>query len=267
MYFGFEKISAAYGKRKILDELTLEVKKGEFLALCGRNGCGKSTLLKTFSGAVKPCGGRVILEEKPLFGHKRRDIAKKIAYLPQFCQIPGDIDVGTLVSYGRYPHRKIGHGLTAEDREIIRGTLELTELSDAAEREVRSLSGGERQRAWIAMTLCRQPDILILDEPAAHLDLGYQLETMELLSRLVHEKNLTVLCVLHDLNLAARYCDRMAFLSGGRVFAVGSTGEMMTEENIAEVFGISARIASDDVDGRVYCIPQGRIGGTEGGRG
>lgn len=265
MYFGFDGIRAAYGKRNVLDGLTLEVKRGEFAAVCGRNGCGKSTLLKTFSGALKPCGGRVVFEGKPLKEYNKRDIAKKIAYLPQFSEVPGDIDVRTLVSYGRYPHRKWGGGLTAEDRDVISETLELTGLKDSRDRELRSLSGGERQRAWIAMTLCRCPEIVILDEPAAHLDMGYQIETMELLDRFVRERNLTVLCVLHDLNLAARYCDRMIFISGGKVFADGCPDEVMTEENIVRVFGISARIVTDPADGRLYCIPYGRKEFTEEG--
>ena len=257
MYFGFDNIRAAYGKRTVLDGLTLEINKGEFAAICGRNGCGKSTLLKTFSGTVKPAGGHVIFEGRAIGEYKKRDIAKKIAYLPQFSEVPGDIDVWTLVSYGRYPHQRFGRGLTAENREVIDETLEMTGLLDSRDREVRSLSGGERQRAWLAMTLCRCPEIVILDEPAAHLDMGYQIETMELLGRLVRERNLTVLCVLHDLNLAARYCDRMSFISGGKVFADGTPGEVMTEENIGEVFGISAQIVTDSADGRLFCIPYG----------
>ena len=184
MYFGFERITVSYGKHAVLSDVTLEVPRGSITVLIGRNGCGKSSLLKTVSRAVKPKAGRVILEGRSLMAYTPRQLAKRIAYLGQAVPMPSDIDVETLVSYGRYPHTAPGRGITAHDRDVIDRVLRQTGLEAIRNRTLTTLSGGELQRARIAMNLAQEPSVLILDEPTTHLDLGYQLELLELLRRL-----------------------------------------------------------------------------------
>lgn len=259
MYFGFSDITVSYGRKNVLDHVTVSVEKGEFVTVCGKNGCGKTSLLKTFSGAVVPVSGEVVFEDRGVKTYPRKELAKKIAYLPQFNSAPEDIDVRTLVSYGRYPYRKFPYGFAKDDRTAVEETLEMTGLSSIAEREVRTLSGGERQRAWIAMTLCRRPEVLVLDEPAAHLDIGYQTEVMELLAKLKSNMGLTVLAVLHDLNTAAAYSDRMVILDGGSVAASGSPKEVLTEENLGRIFGIRASVIHDERAGYPYFLPLRKI--------
>ena len=164
MYFGFKNITIKYGDNEVLKDVTIDFPKGKTSTIIGANGCGKSSLLKIVSRAVKPTTGEVIFCGKPLKSYNTKDLAKKIAYLPQIHTSPEDIDVKTLVSYGRFPYKKWGRGLTQEDIKIIDETIALTGLKSIEDRMLNNLSGGERQRAWIAMTICQQPEIIILDE-------------------------------------------------------------------------------------------------------
>lgn len=169
MYFGFQDIYASYGKKEILRGLTLDIPRGKIVTLIGQNGCGKSTLLKTVSKAVIPKSGKVVYLDKKLSSYPPKQLAQRIAYLSQVHESPPDIDVRTLVSYGRFPHSRFGRGLTAEDGEIIDRALALTGLTHLKDRILATLSGGERQRAWIAMTIAQEPEILILDEPTTYV--------------------------------------------------------------------------------------------------
>lgn len=184
MYFGFKDITIQYGKKKILENLSVEFPKGKITTIIGKNGCGKSSLLKTVSKAVLPRQGEVIYEGKRLDRYSPKFLAQKIAYLAQVHTSPPDIDVRTLVSYGRYPYSKFGRGLTEKDTVIIDNALERTGLSGLQNQILATLSGGERQRAWIAMTICQEPEILILDEPTTYLDISYQVEVLELIRKL-----------------------------------------------------------------------------------
>ena len=256
MFFGFEHISVAYGKHTVLRDVTLEVPQGEISVLIGRNGCGKSSLLRTVSRAVKPRLGRVIWNDRPLADYTPRQRACGIAYLGQSLPTVAAIDVETLVSYGRYPHTVAGRGLTAHDREVIDRAIEQTGLDALRNRALTTLSGGELQRARIAMNLAQEPSVLILDEPTTHLDIGYQLEIMELLRRLNRSLGLTVLMVLHDIDLAARYADRIFGLANGYLAVDGSADEVITAENMRMLFGIEAEILQDEENGCPYVRPQ-----------
>ncbi|MDR0856142.1 MAG: ABC transporter ATP-binding protein, partial [Clostridiales bacterium] len=174
MYFGFQNISIKYGKKRVIENLSADFPKGKIVTIIGKNGCGKSSLLKTVSRAVRPDTGAVIYEDRPLNSYKPKFAARKIAYLPQVRDSPPDIDVKTLVSYGRYPHIRFGRGMTRADADTVDRALRLTGLAHLKYQTLATLSGGERQRAWIAMTICQEPEILILDEPTTYLDVGYQ---------------------------------------------------------------------------------------------
>lgn len=255
MYFGFQNISAAYGKTQIIRNLTLEVCKGETVTIVGPNGCGKSTLLKTVFGRSR-ISGDVILKGRPISDYKPKERGRCLSYLPQVHTGLPDIDVKTLISYGRYPHMRFGRGLSMNDKRIIDDTVEFTGLSAITDRQLSTLSGGELQRARVAMAVCTRPEILMLDEPTTHLDIGCQIEVLELIRRLKDELGMTVLTVLHDLNLAARYSDRMVAIKDGAIFAEGTHKEIMTEENLHELFGISANIRTDPKSGVPYFVPR-----------
>lgn len=252
MYFGFDRLTVAYGRgRPILRALTLELAQGEITALVGPNGCGKSTLLKTVPGLLRPSAGEVIYRNAPLRALAPRKAAQKIAYLGQFHTAPGDLPVRTLVGYGRYPHGRDA----ARNRAIVDDALARTGLTALANRPLATLSGGERQRAWIAMALCQQPEILLLDEPTTYLDVGYQLEVLELVRALRDELGMTVLMVLHDLNLAARYADRLCAMRAGAIVSDGSPGAVLTPAMLREVFGIAAEVHRDETNNCPYFIP------------
>ena len=246
MYFGFHNVSIAYGKKLILDNVSMEFEKGKITTIIGPNGCGKSSLLKTIPRTVTPMSGTAIFEDKPIKKYSPKELAKKIAYLPQIHSSPDDIDIRTLVSYGRYPYKKFGSGLTEEDNRIIDETLELTGLSHLSTRLMNNLSGGEKQRAWIAMTICQQPEILLLDEPITYLDVGYQVEVLELVRELCDRLHITIVMVLHDMNFTARYSDRIYVLKDRHVHTYGDPKQVIEAENLKQVFHIGSQLYHDE---------------------
>lgn len=256
MYFGFRDVSVSYGKHAVLEHINMEFERGSVTAIIGPNGCGKSSLLKTVSRVVAPKSGSPIYQDRPIRDYTPKELAKRIAYLPQVHVSPQDIDIRTLVSYGRYPYQRFGSGLTAADRDIIDETLELTGLAHMGDRLLNDLSGGEQQRAWIAMTICQQPEILLLDEPITHLDIGYQVEVMDLVRALRERLNITIVMVLHDMNFTARYADLVYALKDRRVYGCGSPDDIMNRENMREVFHINARILRDEKNGCPVIIPE-----------
>ncbi|MBQ9764781.1 MAG: ABC transporter ATP-binding protein [Lachnospiraceae bacterium] len=255
MYFGFKNMMIRYGNKTVLEDITTEFPKGSVVTIIGQNGCGKSSLLKTVSKAVTPKSGDILYEDKPLSSYRPKDLAKKIAYLPQVHNSPPDIDVRTLVSYGRYPYSRLGRGLTSDDAKVIDETLALTGLTHLQDRILSTLSGGERQRAWIAMTICQEPEILILDEPTTYLDISYQVEVLELVKHLNQKLGLTIIMVLHDLNLAARYSDYLYAIQGGQLHACGTPREVLTRTNLKHIFNIDANICEDEWNSCPYFIP------------
>lgn len=255
MYFGFENITITYDKKTVLKNLSMEVPKGKIVTLIGQNGCGKSSLLKIISKANRPKSGKVLFCDRELKSYKPKLLAQKIAYLAQVHCSPPDIDVRTLVSYGRYPYTRAGKGLSQKDREVIDNCIELTGLQHLQTNQLATLSGGERQRAWIAMTIAQEPEILILDEPTTYLDIGYQMEVLELVRDLNQKLDITILMVLHDLNLAARYSDYLYVIKDGSLYAQGTPQEILTENNLRNVFSIEAFIKNDDGHSCPYFIP------------
>lgn len=258
MYFGFENISIAFDNKTILEDINIEFPREKASCIIGANGCGKSSLLKTITKTVKPKTGRVIYNDKPLKSYSVKDIAKKIGFLPQVRNSPPDIDVRTLVSYGRYPYKKLGQGLSRKDRKVIDKSLEKTGIKHLQSRNLGNLSGGERQRAWIAMILCQEPEIMILDEPITYLDIGYQIEVMELIKDLVEEEKITVIMVLHDINLAARYSDMIFSIKNKTIEESGSAKEVLNREEILKIYNIDSRIIIDEKYDKPIIIPEKR---------
>ncbi len=235
-------VEAAYDADPVLRGASLQVAAGDFMALCGPNGSGKSTLLRIMARLMKPSAGEVVLHEQGIDTLARRALARKLAIMPQSPRTPPSVTVRELVAYGRSPHTSWLHPAGAEDRAIIDRAVDTCDLHALAPREVQSLSGGERQRAWLAMAIAQQPGVLLLDEPVSALDVAHQLSVMALLERINRERGTTIVIVLHDINLAARYCRSLALMRDARIHAAGPMGAVLTEAHLETVFGVPARV-------------------------
>ena len=247
-------LTLGYDRRIVIEELSVNLPVRQITAIVGANGSGKSTLLKAFSRVLAPLDGRVVLDGEPIHHMPSGRLAQRMSILPQAAQSPDGLTVGQLVSYGRYPHRRWFAPLGEEDWEQIRWALDIVGLTALEDRFVSSLSGGQQQRVWIAMTLAQGADALLLDEPTSHLDMCHQLEVMELLTRLNSEQDKTVVMVLHDLNLAARYAGHMIVLHEGKVLSQGSPEEVMNPETVRQAFGVEAHITADPHRGTPMCV-------------
>ena len=255
-----ENLSLSYDSDTIIvHELSLQIREGTITALVGPNGCGKSTLLRGLSRLLKPVKGNVHLDGRDIHAMKAKDLAKQLGILPQSPTAPEGLTVHELVAQGRYPHQNWFQQWSREDERIVEEALTITNLTMFADRPVDTLSGGQRQRAWIAMALAQQTDVLLLDEPTTYLDLAYQMDVLDLLDDL-NEQGRTIVMVLHDLNQAARYADTVVALRGGQIVAQGTPEQVMTPENILQVFGLKAEVVSDPVTGTPMCVPIGRRG-------
>lgn len=250
-----ENLTLAYLDKAVIENLSSQIPDGQITALVGANGSGKSTLLKGLARILKPRSGAVYLDGKAIHVQATREVARQLAILPQGPEAPEGLTVQELVFYGRFPYQRALSGPSLEDRKSVEEALAATELTQFAERPVGSLSGGERQRAWIAMALAQGTSILLLDEPTTFLDMGHQLEVLQLLQRLNREEGRTVVMALHDLNHAARTAHHMIALVRGAVFAAGPPGEVMTSEILKNVFGIEADIIPDPRSGAPLCLP------------
>ncbi|OJV99917.1 MAG: iron-dicitrate transporter ATP-binding subunit [Chloroflexi bacterium 54-19] len=262
-----ENVRVGYGEKIILSELSLEIRRGEITALVGPNGSGKSTLLKGMARLLKLHSGTVFLEGEELTKMANSEIARRLAVLPQAPTAPAGLTVGELVEQGRYPHAGPMRMLRKQDHEAIGRALELTGTLEFANRPLENLSGGERQRAWIALTLAQATPVLFLDEPTTFLDIGHQLEVLELVGQLNREQGMTIVMVLHDLNQAAQYAHRMVVLRKGSIVADGAPAEVMTGEVLEKVFNIKAHIVTDPASGRPVFLPYAVVKNEEVGRG
>lgn len=247
------KVSYAGGRAPVLDGLSLEFRPRALTALVGPNGCGKSTLLKAIMGFLPLGGGRVTLGGTPLRRLSRRAMARRIGYLPQECECPEYMNLGELVSLGHYARRGLFGGPGPGERERFQRALDQVGLTAQARTPMSQLSGGQRQRAWIAMVLAQDTEVLLLDEPVNHLDLKYQFQLMSLIRHLVEFCNRTVICVLHDVNLAATFADEVVMLRDGRLVAHGSADGVLTAHSLERVFDVHADVF--ERQGRRVCLP------------
>lgn len=245
-----QHLSAGYGQTRIIDDETLGIEAGTITGLIGPNGSGKSTLLNVMNGFRSPLAGEVLLKDKPLsaFSHKQR--AAEVACLTQHPVAPEGITVAELVSYGRYCHSKGMGWFKTRDQVSVKDAIHTVHLTEYADTLVSELSGGQRQRAFIAMTLAQNSPIMMLDEPTTYLDLPNQLETLELLKELNQKHQKTIVVILHDLNQAASYCDRLVCMADGHVKAAGQPGDVLTHDLLASAFHVTADIDYRDGEQR-----------------
>lgn len=232
-----KNLTFAYRSNKILDDLNVIMEDAEVLGLVGPNGSGKTTLIKCIDRILKPKGS-ILLDGREIESMNQQEIARQIGYVPQASSTPLATTVFDTVLMGRRPH--ISWRVSDYDLDTVAETLELLNLQDLAMRDFAQLSGGQKQKVLIARALAQEPAILLLDEPTSNLDMKHQLDVMETISSLVKDKGISAVMAIHDLNLAARFSDKLVMLKDGKVYAVGSPNELLSERNIRDVYGVEA---------------------------
>lgn len=251
-----KELQTGYGEKTVIKELSLMIPSNKISVIIGANGCGKSTLLKSLSRLLKPKCGAILLDDKSINDYFSKNIAKMIGLLPQSPVIPEGITVADLVSRGRYPYQKMFQGMTKTDYKAVEEALELMGILDLADVSVDELSGGQRQRVWIAMSLAQDTDILLLDEPTTFLDIAYQVDILEKLTELNRKKGTTIVMILHDINLSAKYGDYLIAMKKGAVVATGTPEEIVTEEIMKEIYDLDCIVCEDPLCGAPYIIPR-----------
>ena len=249
-----KNLNISYGNLDIVKDLNLDIPKGKITTIIGSNGCGKSTILKTIARIIQAKSGDIFVNNINIKEQSPKDLAKVMAVLPQSPQAPRGLTVEELIAYGRFPHQKGFGKMRKEDEDIVTWALKSTGIEDFRERPMEALSGGQRQRAWIAMALAQQTEILILDEPTTYLDLAHQLEILKLLEELNRKQGTTIIMVIHELNNAARFADHMIGVKKGKVVCQGTAHEVMTKENLKELFNIDAEIVEDPRNNKPVCL-------------
>lgn len=246
---------AGYGGEPILKGVDFNAIEGGITALVGPNGCGKSTLLKVMSRILPPASGTVLLDGIPLGDIPTKHVARKLALLPQGPIAPEGLSVRELISQGRYPHQSLLQQWSPEDSHAVAQAMADTHTEEFADRPVSSLSGGQRQRCWIAMVLAQDTPIVLLDEPTTFLDMKVQVDVMTLLQK-VAKTGRTLIVVMHELNIAAAFCDHLVMMREGTIMASGTPNEVMTPKRLQQVFGLDAQIIPDPETGRPICVPR-----------
>ncbi|WP_052665509.1 ABC transporter ATP-binding protein [Nitriliruptor alkaliphilus] len=258
---GAHGLHLGYGDRSVVRSLHLDIRPGSIVALVGPNGSGKSTVLRSLARLHTPLSGTVLLDGRPIAERPTREVARRLGVLPQDPGSPDGLTVRELVQQGRYPHLGPLRPPGAADREAVDEALRLTDTAVLAERQVGELSGGERQRVWLALVLAQEARTLLLDEPTTFLDVGHQLEVMELIARLRRERALTVVVVLHDLDHASRFADRIVALRDGEILADGAPQDVVTPDLLAALFRVRASVITDPETGRPVCLVHQSLAG------
>jgi ABC-type cobalamin/Fe3+-siderophores transport system ATPase subunit len=252
-----ENLALAYDENEVIRDLSVSIPRQQITALVGPNGSGKSTLLRGLARLVKPERGAVYLDGQAIHQMPTKQVARKMAVLPQRPEAPDGLAVRELVAFGRFPYQGFLGVVTEEDDQRIESALEITGMDRLADRLLGELSGGQRQLAWIAMALAQDTQLLLLDEPTTFLDMAHQLEVLGVLARLHLEQHRTIVMVLHDINQAARYAQHMIALVSGQIVASGSPPEILTPSVLAKVFGIEVEVMTYGEQKTPFCIPLG----------
>ena len=245
-------LSFSYGKNRVLKDTSFKIEEGKITTILGANGCGKSTLFNLMTKNLYPGRGSIFLYGKNIQNLTLKEFARKVSIVHQYNTSADDITVERLVSFGRTPHMKLMQGRSEEDERLITWAMEVTNVEKYREREVSRLSGGQRQRVWIAMALAQNTKILFLDEPTTYLDIRYQIEILKLVRKLNLEYGITIIMVLHDINQAIHYSDRIIGLKDGHVAAEGSPDEIITAECIREFYGVSLGVTA--IEGKKFVL-------------
>jgi iron complex transport system ATP-binding protein len=256
--FRLEQVSAGYGNKTVIHNASLTLQSGKISVIIGANACGKSTLLKTMARLIKPASGEITLNGKSISKIPPRLLARTVGLLPQSPIVPEGISVAGLVGRGRFPHQPLLGGWTRKDYEAVAEAMEIMGIADLANQNIDELSGGQRQRVWIAMALAQQTDILFLDEPTTFLDIAYQIEILDMLTDLNHSRGVTIVMVLHDINLAARYAGYIYAVHLGKIVSQGEPSAIITKELIRDIFNMDCVVIRDPVSNAPFVIPRGR---------
>lgn len=250
-----ESLTLSYQARTIIESISTNIPEEKITVLIGANGCGKSTLLKSLAKLLLPCSGQVLLNDQNITKLSHKALSQQLAMLAQSTNMTEDITVEQLVRYGRHPYHSLFSRWRDEDDHHLENALALTQMKDLRSESLLSLSGGQRQRAWIAMTLAQDTPYLLLDEPTTYLDLTYQIEILSLLRDLNRTTQKTIVMVLHDLNLACRYADHMIAIKDGKIAAMGKPIDVVTEDNVLNIFNLPNKVIMDPFNQTPLCIP------------
>lgn len=251
-------LTLSYGKKPVFSNLDLLIPQGKITVFIGSNGCGKSTLLRSLARLLKPQEGSIILDGSDIAKLSSKEVARRLAILPQGPIAPEGLSVQQLVKQGRYPYQTFLQQWSHEDEKMVKKALEVTHMDELSNRSVDSLSGGQRQRAWIAMTLAQNTATILLDEPTTYLDMTHQIEILDLLFDLNGQENRTIVMVLHDINLACRYAHHIVAVKEGHIYAQGEPENIVNEQFIRDVFDMECQVTVDPIFGTPLCIPHGK---------
>lgn len=250
-----DSVSCGYGKTRILDDISFAVDKGDFVGIIGPNGSGKTTFIRAATGILQPWQGRVFFQGDDISSLQRRMLARKVATMPQLADVPFSFTVEEFVSLGRFPHRQRFAPMSKRDLEAVENALARTSTAPFRHRKLNELSGGERQRVVLAQALAQEPELILLDEPTAHLDIGQQAAMLNLMRKLNREQGLTVIAVLHDLNLAGEYCSRILLFAEGRIACMGTPDEVLTYQNIERIYKTVVVVRQNPISQKPHVIP------------
>ena len=250
-----QNLHVGYNRKAVLKDVSLNIAQGAFCGVIGKNGAGKSALLKTVCGLLKPFSGEVLISGRALPAFNRTELSKTVAFMPQSLETALPFSVRDFVMFGRYPYMNFLKIPSRNDFEIVDQTLRFTGIADFAERNINELSGGERQRVFIAQAIAQRTDILVFDEPTAHLDIGAQTEILEILRTLNKESKKTVIAALHDLNAAGEFCDNLILLNDGRVKNSGTPQEVLNYKDIEEAYNTKVIVKNNPMSDKPYVIP------------
>lgn len=251
-------LTLTYGKKPVFSNLDVLIPKGKITVFIGSNGCGKSTLLRSLARLLKPQEGHIILDGSDIAKLPAKEVARRLAILPQGPIAPEGLTVQQLVKQGRYPYQSFLQQWSREDETMVKKALEVTHMDELAGRSIDSLSGGQRQRAWIAMTLAQNTSTILLDEPTTYLDMTHQIDILDLLFDLNEQENRTIVMVLHDINLACRYAHHIVAVKEGHIYAQGEPENIVNEQLIQDVFDMECHVIADPLFGTPMCIPFGK---------